>query len=266
LETPAEAARSPWPVFGPPSLYAKGELVLGPSPVVALYASGGDPSSLVASAAAAQHVAVQYGRPILGCCDGFLPTAPLPGVDWLGLEVYATTPTESVASVRARLERCLAALPSSQPIVLIGQAYDRAGWYQGDTLGLNLLALSLAQADPRVVALLAFAYGRPGGCAAHPDWAVPYTDYARTIPPPWSVGGVAPQPLPTGIKVLYPGPSDTSTLSPYGKIKLCEFAPDTAADGVTARVELRDGSVHMSYWKGSTQLALTGKRRPVRFP
>lgn len=179
VETAAEARRSPVPVIldGPSLGEVKG------LPVIARYVEAGDGEELARRAA---RIAFS-GVPVIGVCDGFLPEDPIACVDWLGLEVYARTPAEAVATIKARVRETMRRLPTAQPLVLVGQAYDmRAtvdgpGWYHGDLEALSRVTIELAR-DARVWAVLWFSDGRPGGTRDHPELRPWHEALLRAIP------------------------------------------------------------------------------------
>lgn len=142
--------------------------------VVGMYCEGGTPSALATNAAAliADLPAGLASKPIIGVCDGFLPTGEITGVDWLGLECY-TQATETAAQCQARVEASLALLDASQLVMLVGLSYTSNTNHTQDVDELEasqIIPASIAKDDDRVVMILMFSDGRPTGTQDHEEW------------------------------------------------------------------------------------------------
>lgn len=93
--------------------------------------------------------------------------------DWLGLECYLDAPGpgnwwDTQPAIARQLDRA-ADVFGVQPVLLIGQAYDRNGaWTNLDTLEAIQPALVAALRRDYVRGVLWFAYARPGGTKDHP--------------------------------------------------------------------------------------------------
>jgi len=92
------------------------------------------------------------------------------GLDWVGLEAYVDPPGDSNSKVNVDklnifLKRAKARIPPDKNIVIVMQAYSRNfGWKDINTLKeLQMPAYNHSYNDPRVIALMMFAYGRPSG-------------------------------------------------------------------------------------------------------
>lgn len=142
--------------------------------VIALYCEGGSPEALAVAASdleLARPVGL-IGKPIFGVCKGFLPTGPVAGVDWLGVECY-THSQETAALCRARVEASLALLAPGLTIGLIGLSYTSN---TNNTQDIQQLDLSqyvpglIAESDPRVQLILMYSDGRPTGTQDHEEW------------------------------------------------------------------------------------------------
>ena len=131
------------------------------------------------------------GDPVTGECgraDAAIgATRMAKKLTWIGLEVYPPIPGNPSTDVNVR--RMLADLtvakrrvPEGKRIVLIGMGYDRNGAWTTAPGGpgaapVNVAALRDLQIptylgghdDPRVIALVFFSYGRPGGTRTYPD-------------------------------------------------------------------------------------------------
>lgn len=110
------------------------------------------------------------------------------GLDWVGIEAYVDPPGDpdpavNAAALTAYVEQAKARVPADKDLVIIMQAYDRnGGWTDIDTLtALQPVAYELAYADPRVLALTMFSYGRPGGSLDHPELAVRHKQMGERI-------------------------------------------------------------------------------------
>jgi hypothetical protein len=130
------------------------------------------------SAAASAAAGAAIGLPIVGNCDGFMPSGALANIDYLGIEVYPLTTTETPAAVQVRVQAALTALGPTVPVVLIGNAYDHSGdgfssWYQGDLIGLTTIVPDLMRANVGVQGVLWFNAMRPSGLINHPA-LIPY--------------------------------------------------------------------------------------------
>ena len=112
-------------------------------------------------------------------------TSPL--LDWVGIEAYPPIPDVDPrprlpfpidydvmhvsANLTAILTRAEARIPIEQQIYLAMMSYDRNGtWRDAATLvTVQRATYEWARTRPRVVALLPFAYSRPGGVLSHPS-------------------------------------------------------------------------------------------------
>lgn len=144
------------------------------SSVIAIYIEDGNAAALAAKAAAFELVrpAGLVGKPILGICDGFMPTGAIAGVDWLGVECY-TRVTETAAQCQARVEAALAALDPGTVLMLVGLSYTGNAGHTQDATQLELsqiIPATIAKADARVTMILMFSDGRPSGTQDHEEW------------------------------------------------------------------------------------------------
>lgn len=142
--------------------------------VIALYCEGGSPEALAVAASdlIAARPAGLVGKPVIGVCDGFLPTGPIAGVDWLGVECY-TLATETAAQNQARVEAALALLDPGTVIMLVGLSYtsNTNHTQDADQLALSqVVPATIAASDARVQMVLMFSDGRPTGTQDHEEW------------------------------------------------------------------------------------------------
>lgn len=281
-ETRAEAARSPHPVvLAPPP--GGGAYVLPVGKPLAMFVEAGTPDRLSALCRNPDTIVAAHTMPVpvplLGIADGFWPTTTIPGVEVLGLEVYARTPTEPVGAIADRVQHCLDELPMTQAIAIIPQCYTRevpddSVWshgYQGDRVGLVQAAVDIVAGDPRVLFVLAFSWRRFGGVQYHPELRGPIDDllHASQIPGTWRPGmtNVAIQPpLPTGVYLECPKAGEGVTIRRSGTNKICTILHPNGLpasvktvvrmDNLNLTVEHQD-AVSGHVW------AQTGARRPV---
>jgi len=142
--------------------------------IIALMCTGGSPATLATAAAdmvAARPSSLAH-RPIIGICDGFLPTGAIANVDWLAIECY-TQSTESAAQCQARIEASLALLDAGQEVCLIGLSYTSNTDNTQDVTQLEasqVIPANIAAADSRVQMILMFSDGRPTGTQDHEEW------------------------------------------------------------------------------------------------
>lgn len=251
-----EAQRSPWPVIAGPTGADAARCL------VALHVETQSQDEMIAAVVANRSIADRLRRPILAVCDCFLPSRPVPGADWLGLELYARTPTEPAADVAARVRQVMDALPATQALALIVQAYDRRtvadgpAWYQGDLIAMQEIGRQLAN-DPRVVAILGHSFGRPGGIAWHPELAQWWQDLARAVQWP-AAAGIARQ---VGV-VVSPEPWQMPTISRRGRHRLIAFSDPSASDGKSYAVDSNEGSLEaVIVGADGRELAHSRKRR-----
>ena len=104
-----------------------------------------------------------------------LGTAAIKGLDWIGLEGYVDPPGSpnsqaNVDTLTKYLKRAMSAVPKTAQIVLVGQAYARNGaWTNMRTLAaLQKPVADAAKADPRVIGVNWFSYGRDSGARQIP--------------------------------------------------------------------------------------------------
>jgi hypothetical protein len=142
--------------------------------VIAIYIEGGSAQAVVDAAAAFELIRPVglIGKPILGVCDGFMPTGALAGVDWLGVECYTRT-AETAAQCQARVEAALAVLDPGTVIMLVGLSYTSNLTNTQDATQLEwsqIIPATIATADSRVTMILMFSDGRPTGTQDHEEW------------------------------------------------------------------------------------------------
>jgi hypothetical protein len=179
--------------------------------VVAVYVPCESPdANVVRQACATARIAIQTAglplRPILSYTREYVWRDS--GADWVGIQCYFTAP-QTADQFSAYWQRALSALPATQKVVLIGQAYDRNGTWKDEAAIAQLQGyFADALRDPRCVGLLWFAYGRPGGVLQYPSWlawhkaivaAIPGTPAVENLtvppPPPGSPPSLAPSVL-----------------------------------------------------------------------
>ena len=155
--------------------------------VLGIYVSGGTPEDLALAANAARNLMPVglTGKPIIGCCDGFLPTGAIADVDWLAPECY-TLATETAAQCQARVEASLALLgPAS--VALIGLSYTSNTNNTQDATQLELsqvVPANIALSDSRVQMIIMFSDGRPTGTQSHEEWRYIHQDILDGITGP----------------------------------------------------------------------------------
>jgi hypothetical protein len=108
------------------------------------------------------------------------PAVHAAGLSWVGIEGYLDPPGDPISQVNIdRLNQQLTTLKSQAlglPIVIVGQAYTRnTCWANVDTLrDLQPPTYAQAAADPNVLQLQMFAYGRSTGTNDNPELAEPH--------------------------------------------------------------------------------------------
>jgi hypothetical protein len=142
--------------------------------------SGGTQSALVT--AAANVVTARAGAlssvPIIGICDGFLPTSSVANVDWLALEAYVAT-AETAAAREAAIRNCLDTVTwgAGQKFVIIGHSFTSNASFApsaAEMIAAQYIPANLAADYDDVVMLQYFAWTRPSGVIydpAHPEYA-----------------------------------------------------------------------------------------------
>src|SRR6185503_3521662 len=97
-----------------------------------------------------------------------------PSIGFVAMEAYvdppgSSDPAANVATLNSFLDRAKARVPSGKQIGIIMISYDRNGlWTNIPALAdLQMPAYLKAYDDPRVTAVLMFAYARPGGARQH---------------------------------------------------------------------------------------------------
>ena len=153
--------------------------------VIAIYVEGGDAAAVAANAAAFELIRPVglIGKPIIGVCDGFFPTGPIAGVDWLGVECY-TLVSESAAQNQARVEAALALLAPGTVLMLVGLSYTSNAAHTQDVTQLALsqvVPATIATSDTRVQMILMFSDGRPTGTQDHEEWRATHQSVYDTI-------------------------------------------------------------------------------------
>ena len=156
--------------------------------IVAEYVSGGTQSALATAAAAAvtARAGALSGVPIIGCCDGFLPTSSVANVDWLAIEAYVAT-AETAAAREAAIRACLDTVTWSagQKFVIIGHSFtSNAAFAPSDAemLAAQYIPANLAADYADVLMLLYFAWTRPSGVIYNPSFPQ-YPDHEPTWRP-----------------------------------------------------------------------------------
>jgi hypothetical protein len=98
----------------------------------------------------------------------FVPTADCEG--WVPMDHPLAALPGSVNDLNRFLEEAKRRVPPDKKVVLIMMAYDRNGsWTNVETLAALQLPVYLsAQGDPRVVGIVMFGYGQPGGTRSYP--------------------------------------------------------------------------------------------------
>jgi hypothetical protein len=66
-----------------------------------------------------------------------------------------------------------------KPVFIVAEAYRRSGWAVGPSLELNNETFWWFKDDPRVLGILAFAYGRDGGVVDNPSLQAIYRGIAK---------------------------------------------------------------------------------------
>jgi hypothetical protein len=97
-------------------------------------------------------------------------------VDWVGVECYLRAPgpssPEAAADEMRRVCSALAAeVPAGKRVVFVGQGYSRNGaWTNVETLrAVQRPVLDVAMGEPRALAVVYFAWGRPSGVRYYPE-------------------------------------------------------------------------------------------------
>ena len=156
------------------------------------------------------------------------------GLDWVGIEAYReppglSDPSQEASALASDLAYTMSRIPTDKQIVLIVQGYDRNGaWTNEATLAaLQAPPYQAAATNPRVRALLVFAYGRCGGTHAYPSLQVQHEGIAAALRQ-WN--------SPPDVALTSPAPGVRAP----GSIRLAAAASD--ADGAVVRVEWYQGT------------------------
>ncbi len=150
-----------------------------------------------------QQLGRSTGDPVTGECGRADPaigaTRMAKKLTWIGLEVYPPIPGNPSSDVNVR--RMLADLtvakrrvPAGKRIVLVGMGYDRNGAWTTAPGGPGAAPVNVASLrdlqmptylgghdDTRVIALVFFSYGRPGGTRTHPELKAPHQEIGARI-------------------------------------------------------------------------------------
>lgn len=156
--------------------------------VVGILVEGADAAAVAtaAGAAVAGRPSTLADRPILGICNGFLPSSAISNVDWLGLECY-TLATETADQCEARIGAALTLLSPAQSVCLVGLSFTSNTSYTQDATQLErsqVIPANIAATDSRVRLILMYSDGRPTGTQDHEEWRPLHEDIFAGVTQP----------------------------------------------------------------------------------
>jgi hypothetical protein len=127
----------------------------------------GDPVGLKEMADLARYL-MSYRRlphkPVLSYSGVNLFPSSLQPTDILGVQLYAEQGADPVESIKAQAAAYWPQIQAVPKVAIIGQAYDRGGWFTGaDLLAIQPVLYDIAISWPNCVGLFWFSDSRTGG-------------------------------------------------------------------------------------------------------
>lgn len=99
-------------------------------------------------------------------------------LDWVGVEAYhALGNPDPRKQIIARTRKIKEKLGPTKPIIVVAQSYDRNGVFRNISAICRINSDTyelLCKDDPRVIAMIGFAYGRVGGARDYPELQAVY--------------------------------------------------------------------------------------------
>ncbi|HOQ61081.1 MAG TPA: hypothetical protein PKZ08_10705 [Vicinamibacterales bacterium] len=109
-------------------------------------------------------------RPILSYSGAELYTGVLRREDILGVQLYAARGRDPVADIRAQAAALWPRLTAVPRVAIIGQAYDRGGWFTGEQCAaIQPVLYEVAAGWPNCTGLFWFSDSRTGGTRDHEE-------------------------------------------------------------------------------------------------